>query len=736
MQIKNFYTATLLKKFLVGFAIFFVFSCDNYGCVETDDFGEYDSYSFPVYANNLENLCKFDRKKDPSDSTQGVVFRKIYEKDNCLKNTEVERITCGLKVEKLCKINPNLTVEEKQQIFRGVAPKSLSETPWIGIGGSNGIKIEEDSRILINAVGEINLGENSIKDPANINDNNKDDFGDPDKNSSKLIHSSINKSEISGNENLFVNFWGKFVSNGTTYLYGADQYIDDLNSNPPQKSISDNRLNYYINETYSAGAKRILAYFIPFPNYVQIGADKKNISALFPNPKSWNCVLSDNGSNDNIRCSNNTGLNDLDKYTTAEDVELNNLTSDEERTAYNDKYTKLYQVDNLSKNRMYENTGFIRFEGDGFVGSNNYLDSSSANIIDINLALIPTTFSKYQLQAPASKNYKLKFKKEGVCAGFKFSKDGADGTYEDVFVGSNPILFEVNPNEIDELYIKTTADNSNSGCTLKAHFYEFLEIPITKSGYVKFDYPKQNIYLNDATTALNNPVATINNCNLKFKIINTHKKPDGTYQYISELPEGIEETHNMSSNSSKKYFFRKGQKIIFSPESWNGSWSIAGNSNNNNYTFTFQCGKGFYMNHTPRPAVFCSNKKLKELIDINKDLDPSNDCSPYFDPNLKKETGCADDYLKSCAQLYGSGNSINTNFCPAQCIDFNYFDTNCRPTCDASGSCTPPSSTNCNPIINSTYCGELCSVSTCKNFTDYAEIEPYKSQLNPATLNP
>ncbi len=73
----NFLVKNTLKILISILITCLIISCENRGCIEADDFGEYNSYNLEVYANNFYNLCKYDPTKTYNDNSQGICLENI-----------------------------------------------------------------------------------------------------------------------------------------------------------------------------------------------------------------------------------------------------------------------------------------------------------------------------------------------------------------------------------------------------------------------------------------------------------------------------------------------------------------------------------------------------------------------------------------------------------------------------------------------------------------------------------
>ena len=133
------------KKLLCLLFLFLLFSCDDGGCIDSDDFGEYEIYTFPVNANNLEQICKY--KSELVDADQGFGIKDCIT-TNC-NTTTTNNIECKKNCEEKCFTDK----EALQKLFNAPAggtgaTRAISSEPnWFAVGGGGNIgKISNDTK--------------------------------------------------------------------------------------------------------------------------------------------------------------------------------------------------------------------------------------------------------------------------------------------------------------------------------------------------------------------------------------------------------------------------------------------------------------------------------------------------------------------------------------------------------------------------------------------------------------
>lgn len=759
------------KKLLCLLFLFLLFSCDDGGCIDSDDFGEYEIYTFPVNANNLEQICKY--KSELADADQGFGIKDCIA-INC-NTAQTNTSSCKKDCEEKCYTDKNAL----QKLFNapavgtGASRIVSSEPNWFAVGGGDSIgkiSIEENSQILITAQGTINLGNTSGNTAVSIinNDSGKTKLGN--------IRDNANITKFSGGENLEINFEGDWTdtagSSSTTY-FNSNSSGDVLIN---KRDLLKNKLNYYT-ESSANGARRIFAYFIPFPEVYQ---QYQNYNfPLAPDPRAWICNGSADTSNKrHLSCSNNecTTPDCYDNYAKLSLSPYDNFPASassspstdpleiEKKNKYNKTFTDHFNVDNEKKeNSRYEGgTGFIRYKDDNLYGT----EKKDTNILPAFKVRIDSNTLKsgfgFKLDFPTPNNrpYFVTIDNNsarGLNCEIKFeinsntplvtpstvilnklstvnlnniSSSTPTATATElveniVFADNNKYIFEPEHIKDNNYMIKAqTPATFNELCVLNAYFYPFHEIEFSKSGYVDFGITDDALPTPIPATS---SLPSYDDCKLKFRIRNQNGKYENNNFTSHDVITSPIAPATRAINTAQ-YFVRKGQKLSFSPESWNGEWTTkySGDAQKK------ECGVGFYVNLTPRPAVFCSTFQSSEFININQDTNEINNCVAYYDPILKAETGCKENY-DSCLNMLKADNSINDKFCPTQCLKKDF--STCRPTLNsASDTMLYTYSTSCTPTGPEIDCYSTAPSSTCtadptkcSTYVAFANLEPYKS---------
>ena len=726
-NIHNNQKKSCLQKLCALLFLFLVTSCDNYGCIDSDDFGEYEIYTFKVESSRLGEYCTYKDGAVDVDQPSGI--------KGCLTSScssaSIDKKKCAQECEEKCKGDSTATLNTVLQGNTGNTPPRTAEPLWNSVGGGKEISIEHNSKILITAQGKVDLGSEVQKATAfvTINDTGKEDWknlrilGNPPSDSLNLV-------KFSGKESIIINIDGQFTdTSNSSYLYFQDV---DYSSDPEIAKLNFNKINYY-DQSIANGARRLFAYFIPFPNTGEYFNDKFPLS---PDPSSWQCLMEGEAGSRYLACSKNASCERNEPDSKCDLYKPVNLALPrveiEKIRKYNFHFSNIFNVDNLSKetSRYNGGTGFIRYKGDNLIATDDEA-GAGGELLNASSLAKKLNFPNNQ------KDWAVKFKKisGSSCTNFKYkiTRDFTSTDYP-VDLDSLPsIKYTINKKDLEGFYY--LADNN---CSVQVFFYPFHEIEFSESGYIEFGIPEQAF----ASTSANL-------CALKFKIFNIGAGVDefANFEYPRSsgvaYRESVElrgSSHNIFSgtgtNNPQKYFIRKGQILSFHPDSWNGTWTPTGQDVSN--VVTQKCGVGFYVKLTPRPAVFCSNKLVKEFININQDDDPANNCNNlYYDKNENKYTGC----LENRAQCQGA------MFCPNACIPRNFNTCRASNTIVSSNNpYTPATSASCVPSDYEKICYDplstplthQCMASTtpanCRQYNDFLTELPYSS-LRPVPAN-
>ncbi|MFZ9469534.1 MAG: type IV secretion system protein [Rickettsiales bacterium] len=767
---------TSSKNLLILFLFLSINSCSDSGCIEADDFGEYDVKNISVYSNNTSGLCKFNTALKYDNPNQPILFKGCIMLENCSsKSSDGEKLSCAKECEAKCKNNP---VKQRNYATRSnysiPSSRSLSEPNWKEVGDSE-FKIYENTKIMITATGEIEIGEKG----GEILQLQKDDLVDelPTEDKTKFMKISANdqiKFKISADfgintERASVSNFVSYFQNPTFNSYPSSETVSSISQlkNNELKSRHPGIVN---------GSKRIFAYFIPTPTIPEIGND--SLIPIMVKPYLAACSLEPNTNWYNTRttryikagCSN-VDDDDPDKYV-SRSQEPDNFTY------YNRLISKAFQIDNNinGKNVKYNDSGFLLGFDEFPLSSNrpientDYKKNISSNLLanTISTSLTPPNqFMDYEVRLVLSPenpalnlcrdyflnaNTKPRF---AILNEFDLSPDNSVNFTSMVNETDSVIInnFAV-PSNIRYTYksLKMTSGQKiliekkdipgddqadiNSSCIFELHFYPYYSIPNNISGYVKFGHVNYyNIRINGDLIPIDGTVSTsvfsnLSNCNMSINI----KNPDGTYEFSNNNTYVL----NNDNNSNRGIYLRKGQQLLIKPDIWDKNYTF----NSSGVSYDINCGVGFYIEKKPKPAVLC-HKQVTKKVNVNEDYTSSNDCKNLLIVDNVVQ-GCSTDY-SLCNDYKNTDTTINNNFCPTECLptEEQIKTTSCKPSITNGVFSAPINCPNISSITNFDYqttagtsplsfktiydkinikCNVTCpanSASICQNFSNF-----------------
>lgn len=806
--IKNNSIKNYLKAILCLLSLIFLNACEDYGCIDADDFGEYEIYTFPVNANRLSEYCEY-KKGLPKTSQPFGIKECITTAAEC---PGLSADDCGERCQIKCYGNSEVNFKTlinnaTGTLDPGSGSLGYADPPWVSIGGGNNqLSIEENSQILITAQGTIDLGGVAPERTLSIS---TADIGNKALNQ---LHSSLNIGKFIGGESLEVNFYNTFDNQDGTESGPSSAVTTFFKTTAVPTQLIDNTFNYY-RDLVANGARRILAYSIPLPEgYTPY--DAYNFP-LNPEPDSWRCKI-DGGKlicSDDIDCAID---NLCDTY--KESLGVMQLTVPDAISSYNKKFSQVFNVNNKEKEKArYKNgTGFIRYTNDGLKGID--VTPEPAYIVNLNLTEVINGQGSKLIFPNSTKDYAVVFVKSkldpnvvdcNIDSGdiqYTITKTDSGSSVDKNYLITSALKSSIvdnvsseviNKEDLSTVRVKQVGSKTFVNCKLDAYLYEFHELQFEQSGYIEFGIADQASGSDPGKKT--NSLKSAGNCNLSFKIFHEDNDDEDefanfTYTSSSSMPSepskkvgesGVEHkvllertspqiekvcslTSSNCVNNPKKYFIRKGQKLSFHPLSWNGNWTPDPVNTPTPLT-PVNCGVGFYVKFTPRPAVFCPNFKVKEYLNVNQDSDPNNNCISKTEASGLKvyceiDFSQCNDNLKP-APSQGATRDNNDKFCPRECIPTDF--SKCRATAadtssnidttltssnifilndpDLSGNncaekpiykCYSSGSQAANNVFGSILYREACdsqsteSVILCKSYTSLLLEEPYKSMKN------
>jgi len=728
-----------LKKIIFPLSIFFLLnSCEDSGCIEADDFGEYQSKTLKVYASASSSLCKFNRLIDVGSPNQPALIKQCISSESCAnKGTPNEKNKCAVTCETDCLNNPkkHKTYFDNAQITIP-ADRSPSEPRYVSVG-SEDFRIFDNSKILISAFGNISLGQKN-------NDQiifSKDDFGD-------LINNDIIHKDklfmVDSNDELILKISAKIgIDVNRTDPQNFTQYFSDPTYTATEDIYKNNELKFKHSQIAN-GSKRLFGYFIESPDRSIYPEDVRYLPIL-PEPKHAFCKVTENTNITSMECSHDD-VSYPDKYSDA--VALPASVSISEKKEFDKKLSEYFSIDNNKdqKNKFNDSGFLLKYNEKPYPLNKPIPPTNTSNSIknitqefqteQILVTQAPNQYKDYEVRlvyTPKSGSncqnfyndptklpkYKiLNYSDQNPVDTSSFSTMQKPDAGEDTnFTTQNKYTFKsIRIKNLQKLYLKKIENIKDpdddfiaDNCDYELHFYEYKEVDNLISGFSKIGVvknlilPSGNSYITDKNS---NIIIGLDSCSMNVDIRNA----DGTYEFDGNKPYSINETEENG------IYLRKGQVLLIKPDAWNSNYIIRGSDEQGTLIDSQQitCGVGFYIRKTPKPAVLCHQQK-KQSVNVNEDWLSDNNCSSLLIVNDVIQ-GCSFDYSE-CDDYKKLNRTtkileINNKFCPSSlCLptEDQYKSSDCKPTYDISTNTFRPAS----------------------NCPDFTAITNYASQLDP-----
>lgn len=657
--------------------LLFLNACTDQGCIDADDFGEYESQTIIVESISSSTNCNYDITEKLNDTnyqssnliscfTSGQVT--VYDTDgNGWSNADQdgEKGCSGFSDETHKNLCIQSCVQECYTKKNSNSFATSSEPNWItnderSESTNTGVSIMPGSEISIRAVGDVNLGSDQDYGSFYI----QSDTNMPHSKTSDWENRFL---DLKAGQTLTLKFSGRF-NNGSDTIGGGPNSLG-------QGLESDSQI-------YNA-ARRLGIQMIAHPRAYNFDSDAttekagSKIVPLVPDPISWECSYGGNISDLVATCGNDSD----DGYSANGYLNINDQFAAE-----------VFPVSSLENNiNLGVYGGFIRWTGDNLTANNYdpfsaivpcadlYCDLEGVQTINPNFGKMIdeiTSDDGIIVRPPTQEHaYRLSFKtltqnsncnlampyqvinsEESILEDDTFNISNSQWTEKEISLEGRDSL---------KLFI-TEEEFRECSKVIAVKFAKYHDIPIYRSGYVSF------LTYGDSTTS--------QNCTLNGRIIN----PEGNhldfapysadfYEYdnftTSPSQDPIDDliVYNYSGAStasmdwSQKVFVRKGQKIRINPETWNQKFNVAAG--------VLECGKGMAMRIEERPALLCRGKSTESVNNPN--------CVQDYD----------DGTLIGCQAIASECNSDDdtSNYCP-------------NINCQKSVSCDPgdnSAKTNC-----------------------------------------
>ncbi len=647
-MIKNWFKKIQHQKICAKTAILLLFfalssSCTDQGCIDANDFGEYESQTIEVSANSQQEKCTYDGSKELTDSTQGSGLKSclasgsttVYDENG---NSKSSASGCyGFNNDAAYK---NLCVTTcVQKCLSDTGVSGSPEPDWVSTDkrsttANSGVTIRPGSEIIIRAVGTIHLGDIISYNPIHVQATN------PIPHAKKAAWSS-------GSTDVFFD-----VRNGQTINLKFSGLWSDgtYNVGSGAGTIS--------NATYT-GARKIIAYVIPHPEGYNFDTSQSSEKSgtkgvpLLPDALAWTCDYNGDSLTEST-CHNTSYTAYPAEYTNANNSLAKDVfpLSSEDATAILTSYGGIirWTGDNLTSftdDDVFKNSN-IACNINGECNNLGNIKSTSGKILG-DLSATPVTIENPTSDTAFRVSFKSLLTDNSSCNVTLKVKDSNDVEYSTAVTNSGWSDDKEIPLEVGKTLSVAQLDSlGNCGKAIGVRFNKYHELKMQKSGFVKF-------------TMLNGSGSST--CKIKARIMN----PKGTfdndpsksdiYEYddfatatskdpLADLTVSASATNPI--NWSELSFVRKGQIIRFSPKSWDGTWTTSVGPR--------QCGIGMAMMIEPRPALLCKGTATDYVLNTA--------CTQEYNSSGTL-IGCKA-YASEC-----SDSASTANYCPL---------TNCQST--------------------------------------------------------
>jgi len=733
---EKFFSRTLLKRYLSSCFVLLLFlsfaSCTDQGCIEADDFGEYQTQTLEIESNAAAESCNYDPSLSLSDASQGSGIKACLTSGS-VSVTDSGNVTqttssggCNGKqsdgVTPLDASHLNLCVNSCVQSCVAGSSSAGGANPepnWKSTDQRDstqnaGVQILPGSKIIITATGSVTLSNSANYQNIYIPvDGLLENGMAPNYKTSDWSTASI--FDVTKGQELNLSFNGHWSRPSIGVSKG---YYNTADIGGGTAALSPNSA---WNSAIYDGAISLVAYTIPQPSGYLFDYSKSyevlgtKGTPLLPDPRTWTCDYNSEKIYNKNDTSTLINLLDSNCYLKSDGyASLGYSPSVDIAVSSNSSFAI---TSSSASNSLGYYGGPIRWLGDG-------VDSPSSNAKNFynTLTVSKNTTSISAGASVASDGTKAPQSQVVTIPVGGLSVINNDSIPYMVFLGANNtncvganIAIKIIDSDGDVLTNNTSIETPESGWGLSsgypkvsrltvapgqtitltppalcgsatygngnnsvnAKFIAYKDITLTQSGFIRF-------------TTLN---ATSGTCTLNGRIINPQNSETSSdfYEYdnfnslssVDPLDSlSVPSSGLTSLNWSKKVFVRKGQKIRLSPISWNGVVSVNSTSGSSIYR---QCGIGMVMKVVPRPALICKGIAT-EIIN-----NPNPSCLQDFKAGDATLIGCQA-YATEC-----SDSSNTANYCPYDACkstitctdgtsDNNYTKTNCTKTSNVNSS--------------------------------------------------
>ena len=547
-----------------------------------------------------------------------------------------------------------------------------------------GITIRPGSKISIRAIGNIVLGNKTSNPDLFIN---AQSFT-PNSYNTNWDHRA---QDVRGQQSLNISFSGKMYD-GTNNIGAGTNKFTETGNTPADSEIFN-------------GVRRLITYLIPHPSGYDFNASanseesgSKNVP-LLSDPLAWGCSY--------------TGSDQLETFCESLDdgYTSNNYTEVDDQIAKEVfPITAKYRTAGLG---TYG--GILRWEGDGIGSKDSTYDpfaSTSCTALPCDTSAISNSegrvvgdlSSQVSISNPTGdKAYKVSFKSINSDTISACNIALSDPNSIEYFIvdendipvhqfenvsSSSIINFPLSINSsswtTDHITLEpghkikinnVSLTDTSCGGYIVARFIPYHEIEIHRSGLARFAIIDGTSGSCSINARIINPEGSHSYATFSSNGLLSHPEsgqdyyePD-FYEYGNFTQSGKDPLQNLSVNSTisggwdKQIFLRQGQKIRFSPESWNGTFGTsAGNR---------KCGTALAMHIIPKPALLCRGKSVSSNPDKVTNpacaQDYASESFTYNDINGNTVTVNIGDLIGCRENQPDCDNPTSTNYCPLEC---------------------------------------------------------------------
>ncbi len=603
------YSLNFLRPALVLLFLAISSSCTDQGCIEADDFGEYESQTIEVSTNESQSNCDYDPSKSLTDMAQGLSLRDptsgcfVTGSQTITPESGGSPITSSPGCNSFASEANKRTCAELcvEKCIASLGSSSDAEPNWQStdekVSGKNvGVTIRPGSEIMIRASGAITLGDSATYSPIYIQ-------ADSIIPHSKAEDWSTLNFDVRADQTINLAFSGQWNDNTT----GSGGNFIGSGSDATNLSRAVN------------GAKKLIPFLIPHPegygfnssNGVRT-AEKDGTTGvpLLPDPSTWKCEYSGTDTKQGV-CSYKDNPYTSIGYANVDDdaaMAAFPISSDLKTTTLG-KYGGILRWNN---DGLESTASFNPFQSVTCDPSNG--TCTNVSTIDANKGRMIGEASSIYITNNSSFAYEASFKaltsssscNTTLSVSVKDSSDATLYSFPIVTVtnsgwSNNKISVERGQKLVITHDSTGTAISSNCKKTIAVRFNRYHDISITQSGLLRFTMLGGNSESCTLVGRIINPNGVHTGGTLAdfYEHDNFATTPStdplnslrvgGTMRSVNEAT---------AMNWSKRVFVRKGQIIRFSPDSWNGSWTTQDG-------VARQCGIGMAMTLEPKPAVIC-----------------------------------------------------------------------------------------------------------------------------------